>query len=460
MILLRKSLVGVLSLLVASYCVPVALAADPSAKHGQEGLKEFLGRPTAPKEVLQSKSLQGPMDPYPAADALARHNVSRWADLDWKGMRTHDNSSAGYWGDPVINGPLEGKAQQITAKSLMNCRALSQSDMPQGFTLSDDLHDFVLNPAVLQASLASQGMLFAPMSTEHWRILQFSWQLAGHDMPHWDGSSKTEYTNLQTFWRAVSFVAVGSISQLHKAFVQAAAAQGYTFNPPPKVPGWKAGDEFMTFTQQVTPVVANNAVIVISDPSTDDGDPESVDDRKLMQQLHKTGWRCFVFNDQAKDWLKKINPKTNRPYQLSDIKLGYILQSSIIPLGAKTEEFTKAHLKERLDKERNMTPKQWAAYRKAEEKRLELDLVKNAPSLQDIMKNKVAKGLDESAEVSKDQQKNLYPQIFADMRKEGVPETQIQQLKALVDKNTQEAYKIGKQGAKELREYIHQANTQ
>ncbi|MCE5361228.1 MAG: hypothetical protein JJ714_09695 [Acidithiobacillus sp.] len=46
------------------------------------------------------------------------------------------------------------------------------------------------------------------------------------------------------------------------------------------------------------------------------------------------------------------------------------------------------------------------------------------------------------------------------MRKEGVPETQIQQLKALVDKNTQEAYKIGKQGAKELREYIHQANTQ
>ncbi|MDD3761487.1 MAG: hypothetical protein PHO57_11770 [Acidithiobacillus sp.] len=459
MALLRKRSIGVLTLLVALYGGPSALAADPSVKHEQEGLEEFLARPAAPKEVLQSKSLQGPMDPYPAADALMRHNAARFADLDWKGIRSYDNSSAGFLGDSVVNSPIQAKIQQINAKSLMNCRPLSQFDMPQGFMLSDDLHDFVINPAALQASLALQGMLFAPESTKHWRILQFSWQLASHAMPHWNGPNTTEYTKMQSFWRMVPFVAAGSVSQLHKAFIQAAAVQGYVFNPPPKVPGWKAGDEFMTFTQQVTPLVANNAVIVISDPGTDGGDPESVEDKNLLQKLHNTGWRCLVFNDLAKDWLTRVNPKTNLPYQLKDLKLGYILQSSVIPLGKKTEEFTRAHLKERLDKERKMTPAQLAAYRKAEEKRLELDMVKNAPKLKELI-NKVAKGLEDSAEMEKDLQKNFYPKINAEMREIGIPEAQIRQLKALQDKGVEEQYENGKKGSKAMREYIHQANTQ
>ncbi|MGE0049566.1 MAG: hypothetical protein AB7T01_11635 [Acidithiobacillus sp.] len=424
MALLRKRSIGVLTLLVALYGGPSALAADPSVKHEQEGLEEFLARPTAPKEILQSKSLQGPMDPYPAADALMRHNVGRWADLDWKGMQAHDNSSAGHLGDSVVNGPMGAKFQQVIAKSLMGCRALSQSDMPQGFTLSDDLHDFVLNPAALQASLALQGMLFAPGSTEHWRMLQLSWQLAGHAMPHWDGTQSAEYTKLQTFWRVVPFVATGSVSQLHKAFIQAAAAQGYVFDPPPKVPGWKAGDEFMTFTQQVTPVVMNNAVIVISDPGTDDGDSESAEDRKLMQKLHNTGWRCLVFNDLAKDWLKKVNPKTNRPYQLGDLKIGYILQSSIIPLGKKTEVFTKAHLKERLDKERKMTPAQLAAYRKSVDKRLTLDTLKNSPQRREKTLEVIGK-LSNAKEKEKIFERTEWPEIAAQLRKSGVPESQI-----------------------------------
>ncbi|XTI72237.1 hypothetical protein ACQAYK_11185 [Acidithiobacillus sp. AC3] len=427
MIFLRKRSVGVLTLLAALYGGPAALAADASGQHGQNGFKEFLARPTAPKEVLQSKSLQGPMDPYPAADALMRHNVGRLADLDWKGMRAHDNSSAGYLGDSVVNGPMEAKLQQITAKSLMSCRALSQSDMPQGFTLSDDLHDFVLNPAALQASLALQGMLFAPASTEHWRIVQVSWQLAGHAMPHWDMTQKTEYTQLQTFWRVVPFVATGSMSQLHKAFIQAAAAQGYVFNPPPKVPGWKAGDEFMTFTQRVTPEVANNAVIIVDDPSKDDGDPESVEDKKLMQKLHNTGWRCVVFNDLAKDWLTRINPKTNRPYQLCDLKMGYILQSSIIPLGKKTEEFTKAHLKERLDKESKMTPAQLAAYKKSVDKRLTLDTLNNSPQRREKTLEIIGK-FSNAKQKEKSFEKTEWPEIAAQLRKSGVPEEEISKM--------------------------------
>ncbi|MBU2753196.1 hypothetical protein HFU84_08825 [Acidithiobacillus sp. CV18-2] len=450
MTLLRKRSPGVLIVLTALSGGPSALAADPSGKHEQDGFKEFLARPTAPKEILQSKSLQGPKDPYPAADALMRHNVGRWADLDWKGMQAHDNSSAGYGGDEIVDRPIQAKIQQINAKSLMSCRALSQFDMPQGFTLSDDLHDFVINPEALQASLALQGMLFAPESTKHWMILQLSWQLAGHDMPHWDGTQSAEYTKLQTFWRMVPFVATGSVSQLHKAFIQAAAAQGYVFDPPPKVPGWKAGDEFMTFTQQVTPVVMNNAVIVISDPGTDDGDSESAEDRKLMQKLHNTGWRCLVFNDLAKDWLTRVNPKTNLPYQLRDLKLGYILQSSVIPLGKKTEEFTRAHLKERLDKERKMAPAQLAAYRKAEDKRLALDVTKNASTFQKKMLES-AEYLDKGAEATK-----YYEKIYPELRKMGMPEEQIQQMKSQMA----EAATIEKQGAKDLREYIHQANTQ
>ncbi|WP_308387765.1 hypothetical protein [Acidithiobacillus sp. AMEEHan] len=386
--------------------------AGPVAQNGKGGLDEFLATPAAPKSTLYTESL-GSGDPYPAVEALVRHNEQRLADLDWKGMRSYDGSSAGYMGDVGIDDDLEPKLRHVFFKALENCRGMSQTDMPKGVTLSDDLHDYVFNPSAVQASLAMQGILFAPEFSNGWKPMQFSWQFAHNHLQHWDGTEKKGYTQIQNFWRVLFFVSTGTTQQVRAALIKAAADHGYALNPLPKGPGWQGGDGFLSFSQRVTPLVKNFALVTISNSGKAGDDAESPEDLKLNNQLRSGGWRCLISDDFAKGWLSKVNPKTGRRYQLEDLTMGYIVQRSPLPLGKNTEQFTNAHVRKLLDDERKLSPTQLLANTKSVDKRITLDAFKHSPQRREKMLE-AAKNLNSAAAESRKAEQEL-PKLAADM---------------------------------------------
>lgn len=320
----------------------------------------------APESAIRVES-KGVGDPYPAADRLARENASLYLDGRFEAMQgwRDSSSSSFFWGDPD---PKFDKLLALWENDARTCVPI-KAHLP-GVEILSDVHDFVVPLKELQAYLALQGILFAPFGMRNWETVRFSAHFEGDLYRPQLHRQEHVKTTAQGFWRIVPFVTTGTPEQVTKAIVKLAAQRGYEDITPRNLPGWVGGYHGSLLTQIVTPNVSNGALLAVSEH--DDTDPISIKD------IH-----CLVTDDFGRSWLyKKANPKTGREYSMRDLSSGYILQTSIIPLGKETEYFTNAHVDERLARERKMTPAQVAAERDALAARSYREAAKKAPNHQ------------------------------------------------------------------------------
>lgn len=406
--------------------------------------------PTPASKASTHVESKGFGDPYPAADALARKNSSVFLDA-WQG-RTMDFSRTRAWDASGTKldlatgtGPSFAWMEKHFNESLRNCSALDSGVTPHGIRWSDDLHDFVLSPQAMQAKLALQGLLFAPMGTRSWKVLQISFYEYFH-------GNKSQ---MQGFMRVINFVSNASPTQIRQAVLQLSGERGYQASDTElrNSHGYVGGDSLTLLEQRVTPNVANEAMVTADNLDEDDekGDTQNP---LIHWSLH-----CLVTDDFGKDWLNKINPNTGKSWQPADLTTGYMTQISPVPLGEKTEPFTNAHVDERLARERHMTTQQIAALRKAEETQVQKEIWRDAPQAQKALATQ-ADALDEAADVAEQLRRSGFAEQWASMMKDithrlGLHiDGWIDAQAALIDAGYQKMADLARRGGKEVREFL------
>ncbi|WP_414040860.1 hypothetical protein ACJU26_01820 [Acidithiobacillus sp. M4-SHS-6] len=405
--------------------------------------------PTPAPKVSTPVESKGVGDPYPAADALARKNLSVYTDavvggtLDFNRTRAWDGSGTML----DVNGaaPSFAWVGKHFNESMRNCSALDSGITPQGMSWTSDLHDFAFSPKLMQAKLAAQGFLFAPLGTTRWKALRASYYLYFHGRK----------SQMQGFMRMLYFVSTASPSQIRQMVLQLSADRGYQASDTElrKLPGYVGGDTLTILKQQVTPHVFNQLMV-----SADEADN---DDKEEAAPTPSEHWsmRCLVTDDFGKDWLNKVNPKTGKRWQPADLILGSMVEFSYLPLGEKTEPYTNAHVDERLARERKITPQQVAALRKAEADQVQKEIWRDAPQAQKALAD-IAALQDKAADMAEQLRRQGFVEQWASMTKDlfhrlGVNfDDRIDATAQRIDAKLQQAVHLARRAAQQIRRFL------
>ena len=368
------------------------------ASEDQEGLIEVLARDwdrdredrakvePAPASALET-SPKGAFDPYPRADQITLHNVALATDFvlrhgeeqELRGLERW-NGMAGFSVDlrsgTNRNDPNLLRAEDQILDLAATCRSLENLNLPPRAEVSSDLADFVVPLRALQGILTQNGILFAPVGTRDWKLIRLTSEIEGDDG-----------TAIQSFTRIVGFMTTASPEALKKVVTELAAARGYEVVPLPRTGKCFPPPGMLLLKQRVTAITANHAMLTMDDDDSSCGYDDSTPPDRLarLEKAEKGMLNCLVTDQIGENWLRTINLATNVRHTVTDARIGYLVQSSVIPLGKDTEEFTNAHVAERMRLEKDLTPAQRKARQEALEERLERETLKRSANYKKML---------------------------------------------------------------------------
>ncbi|MCE5388198.1 MAG: hypothetical protein K0041_06420 [Acidithiobacillus sp.] len=397
------------------------------------GLATPLWAAPVQKDAQPKPSLEVPSkgfgDPYPAEDQHQRQEAAKLLNDAGRGQNPFKKRVMQY--GPATSKSAAEKTFDAMIESFQSCSAIK---LPWQ---SEDLADFPIAPQAMQMEMAAKGMLFAPAFTKKWVMFvpPTLGLLKDGDLPF--------DINLPVNGRVrvLFFQTTAPTSILRTEFLRQAESLGYEKNrglEELKKKGAWVSKDFLWLVQPVTPAIANNALISLDEINFDDTDKGEIDPkydtpkvRAALLHLRDSGPTCVASNDQGKTWLEgALNPKTGKHYTFHDIHYGMIFQFSAMKLGKATEQFTRAHVEDRLKIERKMTPAQIQAYREATQKALAGEGIRQAPEYQKFLNEQAA----QMEKGNKEFQQKLTPKdiakLSADLAKAGADAATVARFRA------------------------------